>query len=262
MGVGKMHDNFYELESARNVRMKICVEPVASGCGSSAVSFQDQATTVDTKQVHTHCETAQSIASLSSVDSGPCSGSTAKAAQMTLKILYLFGGARDDESSFEYIAQRIGKRVGAHVHVDCYDLCKGHDLVDEALWRSLLAKLTSGHYHAKLGSPPSGTFGNSAGTGQALRAMTGPELYGRKGLSCDDAKRVRVATLLALRDAEANRVCSLVGLPWITVQPKALENQPHMFLLDEWGGSEATNGVALKTPICAAFERNGTSSLT
>ncbi len=55
-----------------------------------------------------------------------------------------------------------------------------------------------------------------------------------KGLLPEQAKEVRLGTLLGVRAAQALKGAIARDIPCITEQPKEHDDRPHLYKLDEW----------------------------
>lgn len=120
------------------------------------------------------------------------------------------------------------------------------NLADDCIWESLITQLKPSVYHRKVGGPPCSTFLAARlrrGGPRALRTPSGPGRYGMPGLKPEEKEAVRLGTLLAQRDAEADSVWSRLGLPWITEQPRFDEERTSMYNLDEFLMLRAKPGV-------------------
>ena len=81
-------------------------------------------------------------------------------------------------------------------------------------------------------SPPCSTFGcrRNDGGPPPLRGISKFEIYGFSNLHPDDAEKVKLGTLLALRSAEVAKLCLSLSVPWLVEQPLDQTNRPHMFM--------------------------------
>ena len=148
-----------------------------------------------------------------------------------IRLLSLCGGPTRDDGLDVFVRQ-----WGAEI--DTYDLeiSSSHDLVDEAVWQPIRAKLEDGFYHGGANAPPCGTFCGNRGFGpgpRVLRDEFPPGIYGRPGLRPAEHEAVRKGTVVALRCLESFRILHGQCKPSWFEQPKRRLGVPSLFKLTE-----------------------------
>ena len=110
------------------------------------------------------------------------------------RLLYLYSGPNRPDS-----VQHFAERLGWEVTNADIEACPSMDLLDADVWEELLSKVESDYYDAALASPPCGTFSAARSEQQGprpLRTASGPELYGRRDLTMDEAPGRQDGSLL------------------------------------------------------------------
>ena len=168
------------------------------------------------------------------------SGPQTETKNIKIVILYLFAGKRRvTEDTFEHFVQQLGNLRGRSFEVVEFDYANGteENLADDILWGSIVQRIRRRVFAGGLLSPPCGSFGCRRKDGRGpppLRGCLGSERYGLPGLKPSDRDAVRMATLLAIRAAEAAEEFAKLRLPCVAEQPGQRDGRRHMFELDEW----------------------------
>ena len=163
------------------------------------------------------------------------------AASNRTRILYLFAGPPR-----EWDAPQLCEFMGCTIRALDLERSEAHDLADDTRWDSVVHDLKNRKFDAVLMSPPCSTFSaarSAPGGPPPLRAPDGEHLYGLPRLSPSQQEQVKMGTLLALRGAEAARLCNELGLPWIAETPRMRVNHPSVFKLGEWKAVRAAPKV-------------------
>ena len=158
------------------------------------------------------------------------------------KILLLFSGPPRPATSMQHYLLKLG------VLSEAFDITLGqqYNLVDDSVWRPLVAKLHAGEYSALFASPPCGTFSrvrSRPGGPPPLRGLQGRDRYGLSKLTYKQSEEVRTHNLLAVRTAEAAHVCINIGIPFIVEQPALRDGEISMYRMDEYVRLMSVSGV-------------------
>ena len=157
------------------------------------------------------------------------------------RLLYLYSGpSRPD--SVKHFAEGLGWEV---TEVDI-EATPSMDLLDADVWDGLLTKVEAGYYDAALASPPCGTFSVARSEQQGprpLRRATGPELFGRRDLTVEEADDVKVGNILADRTAVCLAHFNEAEKPWVLEQPAPRTDSPSMISLPKFDELKNSKGV-------------------
>ena len=153
-----------------------------------------------------------------------------------IRLLYLFSGpsSRSDGGGFDQVAEKYG------VQVDMIDTDNGeseYDLRCQHVWGGLQGELADGKYDGMFASPPCSTFSRArtGGTGpRTIRGEFAPDIYGLKGISIEEAKRVKEGTLLAFRARDAMEEMIRQDKPAIIETPARQDGFASVFKLPEF----------------------------
>ena len=151
------------------------------------------------------------------------------------RVLLLFSGPFDMGSGMGRLATRF--HALGYI-VDEYDICNGsqYDLSDDAVWSTVVDRLSRGIYWGVFAAPPCGSFSKlrgSPGGPPVVRGIAGKDRY---GLATNDAKQkayVRLHNLLAIRAAEAISILISQGGVAALENPARHANSVSIFHLDE-----------------------------
>ena len=153
----------------------------------------------------------------------PERGSAEKFARArSLRFLYLFSGPSRKGDFLEH-ARALGEQLRVEIHVDCKDLLQENetDLLDERSWETIYSNINDAVYDLVAMSPPCDTFGSLLGApvraGSVvglLRGSTGADRYGAKKIQPKDKERVRTATFLTVKCAQAAQMCHSRHIPF------------------------------------------------
>ena len=157
------------------------------------------------------------------------------------KILILCGGPNDRTVSLYNLF------VSAGLECVNYDKVNGQqfDLVDDVVKDEILHDIAAGEYVAAFASPECSTFSklhNLPGP-PPLRTATGPERYGIKTNNIEQAEKVRIHTLMAVRVAQALDLLTELRIPWLYETPAIHAGQVSMAHLDEYVALLKKDGV-------------------
>ena len=157
------------------------------------------------------------------------------------KVLILCGGPNSRELSLYNLL------VSAGLECVNYDKVNGQqfDLVDDVVKDAILHDIAAGEYVAAFASPECSTFSklhNLPGP-PPLRTATGPERYGIKKNNIEQAEKVRIHTLMAVRVAQALDLLTELRIPWLYETPAIHAGQVSMAHLDEYVALLKMDGV-------------------
>ena len=181
--------------------------------------------------------------------------------------MHLFSGSPSKPDGFANYFRSLGG--------ECFeiDLLAGSefDLIDDAVWGSLLTKVTSdlaaGKFHALLMGVPCDTFSRArrgANGPSVLRGAVGADRYGLSTLSPTDKERTRKGTCLAVRGALIIEEFAKLGLLVFAEHPRKLDGLISMFDLDEYTVLLSTSslGLRLQSFVQCAFGSRTTKPST
>ena len=128
-----------------------------------------------------------------------------------------------------------------------YDRLNGQqfDLVDDVVEDENMHDIAAGEYVAAFASPECSTSSklhNLPGP-PPLRTVSGPERYGIKSNNIEQAEKVRIHTLMAVRVAQALGLLTVLRIPWLYETPAIHAGQVSMAHLDEYVALLKMDGV-------------------
>jgi hypothetical protein len=155
--------------------------------------------------------------------------------KVKVKVLHLFSGPAWRTDSF---AAAIAAAGGGCDDVDIVNThLADQDILDDAVWCRIRARIHTGYYDVILGGPECGTFCSARRLRPGPEPLRSPEHpYGfpkpegrQRGLKPEQFEQIRIGNLFAERMAEAAAIQLEAGRAFIIEQPAPIEGCAHMY---------------------------------